>query len=183
MLTFEGTKAPQIDLNFKGEFLHPEEAVELANIQAALEQEKAVQHFNLAVATYQKGREYTNFIIVAGYAAFFALWTDVAKDIDRESRLLSGGLLGLSLVLFIAWEIVKMATNAREGRLLSEAIWGASSRDDLANRSRNAERQINAADMFVHDLWPAIFIPTVLSGLVGALVLVLAALTEWAVLQ
>lgn len=53
---------------------------------------------------------------------------------------------------------------------------------DLAARSRDAERQINVADVFVHDLWPAIFIPTVLSGLVGALVLVIAALAEWAAL-
>jgi|GEM_PF-2022482 hypothetical protein len=182
MNIFDGTKSPHIYANVRGEFRRPDEAQKLAEIEAALEQDKAIQHFNLAVATYQKGRDYTNFIIVAGYAAFFALWSDVAKDIDRASRLLSGGLLGLSLVLFITWEIVKMVTNAREGHLLSEAIWGARNREDLALRSRDAERQINLADVFAHDLWPAIFIPTVLSGLVGALVLVIAALAEWAAL-
>ncbi len=179
MTPFDATKAQAIDLNVRGEFLHPDEILRRAQIEAALEQEKAIQHFNLAVSVYNKGRDYTNFIIVAGYAAFFALWTDIAKDIEPAPRLLSGGLLGISLVLFITWEIVKMVINAREGRLLSEAIWLASDRNDLAVRAKDAEHQINLENMFVHDMWPAIFIPTVLCGIVGALVLVIAALAEW----
>lgn len=44
-------------------------------------------------------------IILAGYAAFFALWSAMALDIPRESALFSGSMMIISVIVFVAWTV------------------------------------------------------------------------------
>ena len=180
MMFGPGTSAP--NLNIKGSLISREEAFQRAEIEAALEEDKAIEHLHLLVSTFQKGRDYTNFIIAAGYAAFFALWVDVAPDIDREARLLSGGLMAISLVAFIVWELVKAVGVMQEGDRIATAIWRSKSRSELAQRTREAQSQINVADIKREELWPAFFITSTLTGFIAGVVLALAALAEWSIL-
>ena len=66
-----------------------------------------------------KARDYTNIIIVAGYVAFFTLWAGIADDLDVLVRCLTAGLLGLSLVVFVGWEIAGMVI-----RVIAERPFG-----------------------------------------------------------
>ena len=74
--------------------------IDAANRQRRLDKAVAAQS-----ALYVSAKDYANFIIVAGYAAFFALWGAVVKDLQVLPRLASGGLIGLSLIMFIVWEL------------------------------------------------------------------------------
>ncbi len=44
-------------------------------------------------------------IILAGYAAFFALWSGLAVDISRMGALSSGALMIVSVIVFIGWTV------------------------------------------------------------------------------
>ena len=156
------------DMNFRGELLDSARKLEAARTELALDQDKTIQHLHLITGFYTRGRDYSNFIIAAGYAAFITLWAGTAKDIGSEARLLSGGLLGTSLIVFLAFEITKMVANMREQQVLSDAIWGSSSRQDLADRVRNASEMISMRDVMIHDIWPLVFIGSLVPGLVGA---------------
>lgn len=50
---------------------------------------------------------YTNLIMVAGYAGYFAFWSTLVTKMPQWVFALCGLLMTLSLTLFIAWEIIK----------------------------------------------------------------------------
>lgn len=50
---------------------------------------------------------YTNLIMVAGYAGYFAFWSTLVAKIPQWIFALCGLLMTVSLTLFIAWEIIK----------------------------------------------------------------------------
>lgn len=166
------------DPNFKGDLL--DMAKRQLDLDAAvlLEEAKAIEQMKVMAGSFRQGRDYTNFIIAAGYAAFFALWAGMAKDVAASERLMSGGLIGVSLISFIAWELVKAVSVMGEGTILSSAIWSATSRSDLASKVENAEREIISRDLMLHAFWPISFGISVLTGLLGASVLTIAALSR-----
>ena len=158
------------DLNFKGQLI--DDATRQADLD--LHREKSITTLNYMAAAFAKGRDYSNFILAAGYAAFFALWTGVAADIDKPSRLLSGALLGASLITFIVWELLKAYETALEGDRLHRAIWDSTSREELAAMTRTLESDLATRSVILNNLWPMMFIFSSLTGLVGGIVLVIA---------
>jgi len=50
---------------------------------------------------------YTNLIMVAGYAGYFAFWSTLVTKLPQWIFALCGLLMTLSLTLFISWEIIK----------------------------------------------------------------------------
>ncbi|EFW79787.1 hypothetical protein AB9V61_15190 [Pseudomonas savastanoi pv. phaseolicola] len=50
---------------------------------------------------------YTNLILVAGYAGFFAFWSTLVAKLPSWVYALSGLLALLSLICFICWELIK----------------------------------------------------------------------------
>ncbi|MBN0315103.1 hypothetical protein JTM73_33150, partial [Pseudomonas aeruginosa] len=51
---------------------------------------------------------YTNLIMVAGYAGLFGLWSTLVGRLPQWLYALCGLLALLSLLLFVSWEIIKM---------------------------------------------------------------------------
>jgi hypothetical protein len=51
---------------------------------------------------------YNQIIVLGGYAAFFGVWSAVAKDIPREVLLGSGALILVSLIVYVSWTVVGM---------------------------------------------------------------------------
>ena len=172
--------------NVSGEFLDPKRAAELASIKLAAESElhndKMVQQLHYMVGVYSKGRDYTNFIIAAGYAAYIALWTGVAKDLDAAARLLSGGLLAVSLLSFLAWEITKMVGLMNDGHRIAVALQTGTTRKDLADAVQAALDEEEVQSVLFDNLWPLSFYTSLFTGLVGAAILAIAALAEGAYL-
>src|SRR5579884_2414890 len=58
--------------------------------------------------SWGKATAYDTAIIVAGYGAFFALWSEVSKDVTPAARDITAALIGISVLLYIAWHVVEM---------------------------------------------------------------------------
>ena len=57
---------------------------------------------------YSTTTTYDNAVILAGFAAFFALWSGTAQDIPSFARLVTVALMGVSLMAYIAVTIAQM---------------------------------------------------------------------------
>jgi len=60
-------------------------------------------------ATYDKSSAYANLIIISGYASFFGLWSITSKFITRSQSLWVCILILISAIVFVFFEIIKMA--------------------------------------------------------------------------
>ena len=57
---------------------------------------------------YDKSTSYTNLIMAAGYAAYFAMWSNTSPLISHRLARVSAALMLTSLLVFIFWEVSKM---------------------------------------------------------------------------
>lgn len=72
-------------MNVTGEILDPVRAAELALVEAELHDDKMIAHLHYMVGVYSRGRDYTNFIMAGGYAAYIGVWTGVAHAFRRST--------------------------------------------------------------------------------------------------
>ncbi|MBL8884308.1 MAG: hypothetical protein JNL45_14785 [Hyphomicrobium sp.] len=64
---------------------------------------------DLLTATYDKATAYLNVVTLGGYAAFFGLWSLVGGEIAPTLKFWSALLLGISVLLFVGFEVFKAA--------------------------------------------------------------------------
>lgn len=57
---------------------------------------------------YSTAAIYDNAVILAGFAAFFALWAGIAGDLPKFARLIDVALMGVSLMAYVAVTIGQM---------------------------------------------------------------------------
>ncbi len=117
----------------------------------------------LITHSYSSAATYTNFIIVAGYVAFFTVWKSMKPDLGKILMLSSCLSVLISVVLFIISEIHKMLATSRFHRVFFEKIkveLPSSFVDDYKKEAQAHERA-----MF--RWWLALFVPTLLLGLLG----------------
>lgn len=57
---------------------------------------------------YDKSASYTNLVMAAGYAAYFAMWSNTSPLISHCLARVSAALMLTSLLVFIFWEVAKM---------------------------------------------------------------------------
>ena len=65
---------------------------------------------------------YTNLIMVAGYAGYFAFWSTLVTKMPQWVFALCGLLMTLTLTLFIAWEIIKAFWTGRYFHQVQEIL-------------------------------------------------------------
>lgn len=75
------------------------------------------QAFFEAAAAYQvrmleASSGYNQIVVLGGYAGFFAIWSATAADLPRWLVLLSGALMGLSLIIYVGWTVYGMIVRA-----------------------------------------------------------------------
>lgn len=132
---------------------------------------------------FAKARDYTNVIIVAGYAAFFGIWAGLVHDVPAWVRLAAGGLMAVSLLLFVSWELLVMhrrvASGARLGAVLKDIAYPA----DFEAAWDEAVAENARRDLRLARFWPLIFYPTCATGLIGGGILGFAALAQLAQLR
>src|SRR5438067_6391791 len=51
---------------------------------------------------------YTQILLGAGYAGFFAIWSGTREFIGPRTRVLTGLMISISLVVFIAFEVFRV---------------------------------------------------------------------------
>lgn len=111
---------------------------------------------------------YTNLIMVAGYAGFFAFWSTLTGKIPAMLFSACGLLITLSLTLFIGWEIIKMFWSAKHMRR-TQAILAQSRRPATVADYEKAIQQFNVE---AHKVWMMFLIPSVITGVLAAVMLV-----------
>jgi peptidoglycan/LPS O-acetylase OafA/YrhL len=134
----------------------------IQRFQAACEADKRIAVF-MQLNEKQMGHaaNYTNLILVAGYAGFFGFWTTLAPRLPGKLYAVTGLLALLSLITFITWEIVKM-------------IWGQrhlSKTNSILTDHRFAGKQVEMYEAALalyaarsNKVWPWFLIPTLVTG-------------------
>lgn len=131
----------------------------------------------LSSEAYGQAAAYDNAIIVAGYAAFFALWSGSAGDITRLARVTTLALMGISLLLYITWHMIQMLTRQSFDRERAAAFAFQNDFQKFDELWKDVERRRGIGLQRVLRFWPYIFIPSLVSGFAGAAVLTYSALS------
>jgi hypothetical protein len=147
---------------------HAKEIQELKEFQLHLERDKeAGLLMQLNEKQMTGAANYTNLILVAGYAGLFGFWSTLSSKLPPILYAVCGLLGLLSLMLFISWEIIKM-------------IWG-SIHMARTNAMIESMRGPNLLQLFLAStkkfqirtqrVWWVFLIPSLLSGLAAGFLL------------
>jgi len=143
-----------------------------AKAQEAERQQRIDVIIKVASALYDKAVAYTNVIILAGYAAFFATWNTMKANMSRAEMLLAAFCITFSLVFFVFWEVTKMIINSKSLTGLMKVLSAPPQDFDkrLAEQQK-AEQRLNVRLM---KYWIIILALTVGPGLIAAAVLLVS---------
>jgi len=129
--------------------------------------ERMERVYQLTFQMFEKATAYENVILVAGYAGFFALWSAVAGEMPRSTTLWSVGLMGVSLVVYVAFHIAQMVTRAvfqfRMMAVVARKLNDPDFHDIWAEQMQKPQR----ANSIVLMAWPVVLFFSVPTGLVG----------------
>jgi hypothetical protein len=146
------------------------EVAGLKQFQSDVQYDKQVQTALEIMNRMQVGHAaYTNLVIAAGYAAYFALWSTLKGDLPSWLYALSGMLMTLSLLTFMVWEIMKMIWSAVAFRHIENRL---ASRPASSEAVTQWQKEILAFDRRVNRIWIWFLAPTILFGLIGGLCLI-----------
>jgi hypothetical protein len=65
---------------------------------------------------FDKASAYSNLIMVGGYAGTFTVWANTRSQLPAKANILIALLLGVSLAVFVCYQVYKMATHVRHFR-------------------------------------------------------------------
>ena len=137
-------------------------------------EEKSVREFYEETAHYQlkmydASVTYNQVVVLAGYAAFFAVWSAVADEIPAWVLLLSGGLILCSVVIYVSWTVANMILlKTANERILGQIEGGPTG---FHERALAAELQNIAASRKVMKYWKPVLVSAGTSGFIGAVTL------------
>ena len=128
-----------------------------------------------AAASYQSrmleaSSGYNQIVVLAGYAGFFTIWSAVREDVPHWLLLVSGMLMGVSLIVYVGWTVWSMILS-RTGmqRLLNEIAKGP---DDYLARVQAAEaKNVSDVNRYMRFWRPVLWssgLPALIAGLLIA---------------
>ena len=93
--------------------MSPEILTDFMRAAASREQQRQADaiietQIKILTVTYDKAVAYTNLIVLAAYAGFFGLWQITKEYIPKNLALWSALLILISVVTFVAFEIITM---------------------------------------------------------------------------
>lgn len=94
----------------------------------------------VATALFDKGSTYTTIVVVAGYAAFFGIWDKVAEFLTSQNNLHIAIAIGASVLLFIVFEVFKMALYSVSMLGLTRALTQQTPQQQIAQMLTNELR-------------------------------------------
>lgn len=130
------------------------------------------RRLKLVEAAWGKATAYDSAITVAGYGAFFALWSQVADDVTATARTITAALIGVSLLLYISWAMLVMLARHRHDREFAATIGKSQPPIDAINEWDSIERKRNLTMIRIQRFWMPVFGMSVLTGVSGALLLI-----------
>ena len=123
----------------------------------------------VASALYDKAVAYTNVIILAGYAAFFTVWSTMKAKMSHREMLVAAFCITFSLVFFVFWEVTKMIVNSKSLTGLLNVLKAPPQEfDQRLAEQQKADQRLNIRLL---RFWIVILVFTVVPGLIAAAVL------------
>ncbi len=120
---------------------------------------------------FDKAMNYTNIIIVAGFAGLLTIWGYVQNFLHNWDKIASILAIVISLIFFIIWEIIKMITNGISSQRITKVLKSPPSQ--LSQKLREAEINEQKQNILFYRVWIFLTLPlTILPGLVGSIILV-----------
>jgi len=123
----------------------------------------------LLSALYDRAAAYTNLIIVAGYAGFFAVWGSVKADLFKFEMLASALCLSFSLLVFVFWEVSVMLYASRALGNLNKVLQAPPQDFEKQLQKHNALEAKRAVS--IRRIWYGILLLTIVPGLIGGAIL------------
>ena len=122
--------------------------------------------------SYDKGSNYTNLIIMAGYAVFFTFWSNVKNEVNIIDARISVLYVIISVLFFIIWEIYEMiySSSFLERLHKFDQVPPAEFKVHMERVKKETEKlKANFARFWIWEL-----ILTIIPGFFGALVLIIS---------
>jgi hypothetical protein len=143
----------------------------LATVEIQTDTKDAIENtIKVSSAVYDKAAAYTNLIVVAGYASFFGLWSLTKPYLSPRWALIAALLMGLSMAVFVFFEIAKMivATNVsvRASKALLDFEENSTARE-VGKRLKEFTASNNHCTLWLARWWPWTLYPTVVLGFLG----------------
>ena len=114
---------------------------------------------------FEKAQAYTNVIILAGYAGAFTIWTYIKASLPLRANLTVALGLGLSLVLFISFEIFGMVMRTRSLMRVRRVINDESTPEQFFANLKAAQKIEAAQFGWIMPLWAIVLTLCVTSAL------------------
>lgn len=116
----------------------------------------------LVSATFDKAVAYTNVVMIAGYASFFALWS-LVRDLDQPLNRLAALCMLVSVGLFVSFEFVKMVylgrVQLRRAKQARETVANAPF-EEVKKEYEQMEADLKKTSVRFHIFWVIIVPPT-----------------------
>ncbi|WP_421739291.1 hypothetical protein [Caulobacter sp.] len=159
----------------------PQDSQEAAKVFSAAPQPPAadesdrIQQKALAFLkeAHQLGQGYNQALVALGFAAFLTVWAKLAPSLPRATVLLSGALLGLALVVFVAFHLLQMLARSLPGLKLGRDLQAGAGdpATQLAAFAAYEQRQLWSLGLILR-AWPFVFFVSAGAGLGSALLIV-----------
>lgn len=118
--------------------------------------------------TFSTAATYDNAVMLGGYVAFFALWGGVEQNVTPVCRLLTAGLMAISLMCYIGWQVLQMLTRQSYEFKCAAILQNANDpvRFNTEWIETGKEFQIKGARLM--RFWPLLFVPALVLGFIAA---------------
>lgn len=112
---------------------------------------------------------YNQIVVLGGYAGFFTVWAATAPDLPRWLVLLTGGLMSISLAIYVGWTVTGMVMlRNHTQRMMNEIGKGI---EGFLERVEAAEAKSIAASSKLMRFWKPVLWAAGAPALVASLLL------------
>lgn len=102
---------------------------------------------------YERGMAYTNLIMIAGCASAFAIWNITRPQLPPATTIVVATFLGLSLIVFVFFEVYKMAVMTSHFYKFGRTLAAAKSSNDFLVRHAAFEKNLHENSMAFKYAW------------------------------
>jgi len=131
----------------------------------------------IMAVSYDKAAAYSNLIIIAGYAAFFAVWGNIKGLLGKIEMLYAALFMCISLVFFILWETIKMFITVKTLNVMRNAVLESSPEQFYPRLNELKIKEANLLARFMY-VWYFVLIVCVGFGLLAGAILINGFLRE-----
>jgi len=121
-------------------------------------------------ALFDKAAAYTNLIIIAGFAGFFAVWSSMKVYLSPLEMFTSAFCVTVSLSVFIFWEVFGMLVRSRTLKELLKVLNTPAAEFQGALAKQQKTEQLR--NIWVFRIWAVALFFTIAPALVAAGVLI-----------